>query len=332
VDSLANFEALPVDSGTEQSYQWMVNGGVVSTSALLFSSSSLANGDQVNCTMTTNAQCALAPVVTSNTIVIDLIPNIVSSVDISGSANNICQDSLVTFTATPANGGPAPSYQWLINNQPVGQDTPVYSSRSLSNSDVIGVLMNTGERCSAASASNPIAMTVFDVPKIQLTPDTIIAPGSLIVLDPVVTGSYDNLQWTPATALDEPDILQPTASPRETTVYQLTVRNSNGCSATAYEKVRVFYDLQMPSGFTPNGDGHNDLFRVPPVLGLTIGHFSVFNRWGSLVFSTANSSDGWDGRLGGQDQPSGTYVWMVQYYNPISKTQVMKTGTVELIR
>jgi gliding motility-associated-like protein len=88
----------------------------------------------------------------------------------------------------------------------------------------------------------------------------------------------------------------------------------------------------MPNAFTPNADGHNDLFRIPPLLNLTIERFSVYNRWGALVFTTNNSLVGWDGRMGGQAEPAGTYVWIVSYYDPLTHQTVMKKGTVELIR
>ena len=332
VDSPAMFVATPVDSGTQPTYQWMIDGVPVAAGGPSYSSGTLANGDQVNCTLTSNVLCPVANTVVSNTITVDLLPDIVTSVSVQASTNNICQDSLVIFTATPMNGGSHPSYTWEVDGQAVGSDTPVYSSRSLNNGDVVTVVLNSGQPCSSSSTSTPIPMTVYDVPSIQLTPDTIIAPGSRIMLHPVITGSINFSQWTPATGLDDPLVLNAIASPIETTVYQLEVQNADGCVATAREKVQVFYNLSMPNAFTPNADGHNDLFRIPPLLNLTIERFSVYNRWGALVFTTNNSLVGWDGRMGGQDEPAGTYVWVVSYYDPLTHQTVMKKGTVELIR
>jgi gliding motility-associated-like protein len=331
VDSPALFVATPADSGTQPQYQWTVDGVPVATGGPSYSSGTLVNGDQVNCILTSNAICPVAATVVSNTITVHLLPDIVPSVNVQASANGICQDSLVIFTATPTNGGSQPSYTWEVDGQPAGSDTPVYSSRDLNNGDVVTVLLTTGQPCSLASVSASIPMTVYDAPRIQLTPDTIIAPGSHIMLDPVITGSIDYSQWTPPTGLDDPSLLRAIAAPVETTVYQLKVQSANGCVATASEKVEVFYNLSMPNAFTPNGDGHNDLFRIPPVLNLTIEKFSVYNRWGSLVFTTSNSLVGWDGRMGGQTQPAGTYVWVVDYYDPLTHQTVMKKGTVELI-
>jgi gliding motility-associated-like protein len=87
----------------------------------------------------------------------------------------------------------------------------------------------------------------------------------------------------------------------------------------------------MPTGFTPNGDGKNDYFK-PFMVGITnLTYFRVYNRWGQLMFSTAKLNDGWDGRVTGGEQPSGTYVWMVQGTTRDGKV-ITKKGTVTLIR
>lgn len=240
-DSPVMFVARPVDSGTQPGYQWIVDGVQVATGGPSYSNATLVNGDQVNCILTSNAVCPVAATAVSNTITVNLLPDIVSSVSVQASAKSICQDSLVIFTATPTNGGSQPAYTWEVDGQPAGSDTPVYSSRGLNNGDVVTVVLQSSLPCSQASASTPIPMTVYDVPRIQLTPDTIIAPGSHIMLNPVITGSIDYSQWTPATGLDDPSLLQAVASPVETTVYQLEVQNAYGCMATASEKVEVFF-------------------------------------------------------------------------------------------
>ena len=123
-------------------------------------------------------------------------------------------------------------------------------------------------------------------------------------MDPVIAGQVDRNQWEPATGLSDPLAENPVASPAVTTVYCLVVSNDH-CSASAVEKVEVFYDLQMPNAFTPDGDGKNDLYRVPPGITVTIKRLSIFNRWGGQVFSTDDSMQGWDGTSNGRPQPAG---------------------------
>jgi gliding motility-associated-like protein len=88
----------------------------------------------------------------------------------------------------------------------------------------------------------------------------------------------------------------------------------------------------MPGAFTPNGDGRNDVFRVPVVSPVTIRSLAVFNRHGLRVFYTTDVGTGWDGRFGGADQPAGTYVWELVFVNPITHKLEDRKGTVVLIR
>ncbi|HWB90890.1 MAG TPA: gliding motility-associated C-terminal domain-containing protein [Puia sp.] len=330
-DSTAAFSATSSNTGTLPEYQWMVNSSPLATGGPTYSTAGLVSGDQVNCRVTSNALCSNPSYAMSNTITMTLLPNVVSSVSIIPSAEAICQHSLVTFTASASNGGSMPSYQWYLNGNQVGNDTPFYRSGNLEQGDQIMLMMTSTLQCSGPSFSNVIRMTVYDLPSVYLPADTLISAGSQITLDPLVIGQIDHYQWQPAMYMNDPGRLQPIVSPLQTTAYQITVDNSH-CTATAAEKVEVFYDLVMPNAFTPNGDGHNDLYRVPHSRPLIIEQFSIYDRWGRRVFSTGDGSQGWDGKWAGQDQPAGTYVWVIEYYHPILKQKMMKKGTMLLIR
>jgi gliding motility-associated-like protein len=332
-DTIVHFFATDANPGPHDQYDWMVNGTsvAVATNSPTEALSGFSDGDQVKCVITSDAVCASPATAISNIITIHFLPHVLASTSIVSSANDICKDSVVTFTATPVNGGITPAYSWTVNGKPVGTNSPVYSSGSLNDGDMVGVVMTSSEYCSSPAPSNIITMTVYDVPAVKLTPDTIIAAFSAITLNPVVTGAIDQWQWDPSTGLYDPWALRPTAAPVSTTVYQVTVSNDH-CAAAAKERVEVFYDLAMPNAFTPNGDGRNDQYRVPPFLNLTIRQFWIYNRWGALVFATTNGAQGWDGTLNGQAQPSGTYVWMIEYVNPILKKTIRRKGTLELIR
>jgi gliding motility-associated-like protein len=87
----------------------------------------------------------------------------------------------------------------------------------------------------------------------------------------------------------------------------------------------------VPSGFSPNNDGRNDVFR-PILLGMrSLNYFQVYNRWGQLVFQTTQQGKGWDGRLKGNPQDPGTYVWMAQGETYTGQVITQK-GSVVLIR
>ena len=329
--------AKPVDEGNDAVYQWLVNGSVVNTitggTSPGFVSSRLNNGDIVKCVMTSDAACVIDPVATSNSLPVPIIPIPVTAVTVTASATQVCADSMVVFTATPSNGGLHPNYQWQVNGASIGGDSAVYHSSGLQNGDVVNCTMTGGLVCSRpVKATSAVAMTIYPLPVIALDTGVIIAGGSSTQLQPAVSGSLANWNWTPLAGLEDPTALQPVANPVITTYYTLTVVTTNGCSAKAAEMVNVFYDLRLPAAFSPNGDGHNDVFRVPPQTAVTIKRFAVYNREGAMVFYTTNVGAGWDGTYNGQPQPAGSYVWFVEYNNPLTRQVGEKQGTVVLVR
>jgi gliding motility-associated-like protein len=331
--SPVNFNATPADGGSAPAYQWLVNGlPEVGANGPQFSSNSLANGDQVSCQLTSNAVCSKNPNALSNILSMDVLPLVTPAVSIIASANNVCADSVVNFTAATVNGGLNPGYRWMVNGLAVGSDAAVFSYGALANGDQVSVALTSSLPCSTPVRSNVLTMTLYPVPTLELTPDTVIKGGTSIQLDPHINGTITNYQWAPGQALSNNMIADPIASPPGNVTYTLTVSTADGCTATAKETVDVFYDLTMPNAFTPNGDGRNDLFRIPPSIPVTAVRFEVFDRWGTRVFAGEGNNSAWDGTYSGKPQPAGTYIWMIDYYNPLIRQMVMKSGTVELIR
>ena len=101
---------------------------------------------------------------------------------------------------------------------------------------------------------------------------------------------------------------------------QLQATDEYGCLHTILKAtyVRIVREgeefkagIFLPTAFTPNGDGVNDIFRVR---GIVTGEFlmSVFNQWGEIIFTTEDPSLGWDGSRNGNPVHSGTYTYMVR--------------------
>ncbi|MDG1477699.1 MAG: choice-of-anchor L domain-containing protein, partial [Vicingaceae bacterium] len=94
----------------------------------------------------------------------------------------------------------------------------------------------------------------------------------------------------------------------------LTVTNEYGCrdsitKVVIIDDVFLFY---IPTGFTPDGDGLNDEFKVVSE-GVEVNNFrmSIFNKWGELIFQTTNPDIGWDGTHKGSPVPDGVYIWKI---------------------
>lgn len=188
--------------------------------------------------------------------------------------------------------------------------------------------MQTGLGCLDDSTTKSLNLQQLDIhaqpPSIQ------IDIGQPVQLN--VTGGGTHFKWTPATWLSDATIANPVATPLDDILYKVVVTNDAGCldEDSVFIKLNAPNDIFVPSAFTPNGDGRNDLFK--PFIGrkYTLLDFTIYNRWGQKIFTAKNDS-GWDGSIGGQAQNNGTYVWTLNAKDEQGKL-ITKKGTVIIIR
>jgi gliding motility-associated-like protein len=164
--------------------------------------------------------------------------------------------------------------------------------------------------------------------------DTSVVIGQPLQLN-ASGGVYYN--WSPATGLSSSSIADPIAlyrSPASLIRYRLIASDSMRCPDTAYLSVRVFQtapSVFVPTGFTPNADGLNDVIK-PILVGIKkLNYFRIFNRWGQLVYETQQEGQGWDGRINGQLQGTHVFVWTVSAIDYLDQPYFSK-GTLTLIR
>jgi gliding motility-associated-like protein len=161
--------------------------------------------------------------------------------------------------------------------------------------------------------------------------DTSVVLGQPLQLHGIGSTFY---LWTPGTWLNNANISNPISLPQDNIQYQLKVSDINGCFGLDTINVKLFKvtpDLYVPTAFSPDGDGINDIFR-PIALGIrSLELFSVYNRWGQFVYSTTQIGQGWNGKFNGADQPAGTFVWYAEATDYLGK-KIKKKGSVILIR
>lgn len=161
------FQASGNNGGNSPAYQWQVNGVNAGSNAAVYSSSTLADGDVVSCTMTSGAVCASPAAATSAGITMSVGTNVTPSVMISVSPSNIiCAGDPVTFSSSVNNEGGSPVYQWQVNSVAAGSNSPAFSSSALNNGDVVTCTLTSSLLCAtpSAAASNSIGMMVNPVP------------------------------------------------------------------------------------------------------------------------------------------------------------------------
>jgi len=121
--------------------------------------------------------------------------------------------------------------------------------------------------------------------------------------------------------------------------YTVQIRNGNNCPVDSIPLTISEQNIPgvncdtvfVPTAFTPNADGKNDILR--PVFGnRTAGFiFRVFNRSGQIIFETRDQQKGWNGRFNGVEQPQGVYVWSFMYMSSGGRSRTFK-GTTLLMR
>jgi hypothetical protein len=154
------FTATPTNGGITPSYQWQVNGVNAGTNSASFTYTPF-NNDQVKVILTSSITCATGNPATSNTVVETVNSSLPVSVSIVASANPLCTATPVTFTATPTNGGLAPSYQWQVNGVNSGTNSPTFTYTPVNN-DQVKVILTSGISCATGNpaTSNTITETV----------------------------------------------------------------------------------------------------------------------------------------------------------------------------
>jgi gliding motility-associated-like protein len=166
---------------------------------------------------------------------------------------------------------------------------------------------------------------------VNVTPDQVIKFGTNVQLHAEGVLYYI---WMPPATLDNPTISSPIASPTEPTLYTVIGMNEHGgCRDTAEVMVDIDYSMTefIPSVFSPNGDGKNDVFRIVNMKFQKLVEFRVFNRWGKELYSTTDVNKGWDGTWNGTPQDPGVYTYLIRVNLPDGNTRAYK-GNVTLIR
>lgn len=186
-----------------------------------------------------------------------------------------------------------------------------------------------------ASDTAYVTVTVNDLPETAVSEDVTIGAGEVTSL--FATGGV-TYTWFPTEGLSRADIADPTASPRVTTAYEVTVANELGCSRVDTVTVSVDNRVFIPNLFSPNGDGQNEVFKVYGA-GIERLELQVFDRPGNRLFYSTNVTEimetGWDGTLRGVPLPSGSYRWMIrgQFYDGKAVTfEGRQVGKVSLVR
>lgn len=164
--------------------------------------------------------------------------------------------------------------------------------------------------------------------------DTLIVIGQEVQLD-VDFGLAYTYSWDPTIWLSCSDCPNPLAQPLEDTTYTAIVADTIGCfeiPSTFRFEVKPETTIDVPTAFTPNGDGSNDIIFVNGWGIKSLLEFKIYNRWGQLVYEGNDITEGWDGTFQGQDQNIDTYTYTATVETWLEGEVLSKTGSFKLLR
>ena len=168
-------------------------------------------------------------------------------------------------------------------------------------------------------------------PDINILPnDTTVAYGTKLQLEGSGASFYS---WSPSRVVDQTHIYNPIATIVEPVAIILNGIHATGCADFDTLNVNVDYrdPVFIPSAFSPNNDGRNDVFRVGSLSFQRLLEFRIFNRWGQEVFSTTDPKQGWDGTVKGVVQDVGVYHYIIRIAYPGGKVETYR-GDVTLVK
>jgi gliding motility-associated-like protein len=307
-----------ISNGTITQWNWQVNGAPfsnVQNPVQIFS----AGPQTIQLTVTSSAGCAGNPVI--KTFVVNPKP------DISMQFNNACRFAVVDFTGADNNGTGIASWKWNFGDGAIALTNPAQHVYNANGAFPVSLLAVSNAGCNSDTLKQNIIIYSTNA---FAGNDTIAASAQPIQLNASGGLSYE---WIPSTGLNDAFIANPIATLTQDQQYILKAFTPQGCISYDTIQIKIYKgpEIYLPTAFTPNGDGKNDIFIGVPIGIKEFKYLKVFNRWGQELFSSTDYRKGWNGEWKGQKQENGVYLVMalgIDFTNKVIK----KKGTVVLIR
>lgn len=195
----------------------------------------------------------------------------------------------------------------------------------------------SAEGCATVYTAIP-TFTVYEKPVAKFSVPSVVSIAEPQVQIENQTSSMNDHYYNWSILNTQYSVLNPTVNFTKPGKYEirLEVTSFAGCTDTLTKSIEVkgAYTVWIPSSFTPNFDGVNDIFiPVFSPYGVDTKHyeFTIFNRWGSLLFNTSNINAGWDGTYKGEPVIEAVYVFTLKFKDS-DGVVYDKIGHVTLLR
>ena len=298
-------------TGVPQSYQWIFGGGGNSAQQNPTHTFNTAGIYNVKLVVTYPGGC-------TDTVVKTIIVHELIDGDFDWTPLIICEVDTVNF-ADHSSLSPI-TWAWSFGDGSFGSGSN--PQHQFSQGDYSVQMIVADSLCGIDTVTKNL--TVYYQPYPDLGPDTSLCVGEFLTLNAGYPGN--TYLWSNQNTASSISVTA--ASP---TYYVISV-NNNGCIGHDTIFVDLKCNVEIPSAFSPNNDGHNDIFR-PRGNRVTGYDVKVFNRWGQMIFSNSftNIDQGWNGKYKGENCEIGVYVYEIDvtYVNGVNE---LFQGNVTLIR
>ncbi|GEP97230.1 lectin-like domain-containing protein [Chitinophaga cymbidii] len=311
-----------VDVGTKARWEWDFGNGAVSSAQNATIPYTAPGRYNVELEVTTREGCS-----TTGSKTIDMFQTPLTA----AAGRNACIGEPVELEGSNLTPGVSIAHwYWALGNGDTARTRQVSYTYAAGGSYTARLHAVSTDGCPTAAVETDVE--VVDL-QLHAGSDTVVAKGQPLQLNARATGSNLQYTWMPSTGMDNPYIANPVAYLQKDQEYHVTVTSPEGCRDEDVIAVKAYTgpEFYVPNAFTPNNDGRNDLFRVTAAGIPKLDFLRVWDRWGKIIFQTADVSTAWDGTFNGQPAGPGTYVWMVQGVDYLGR-RFSRQGTVTLIR
>ena len=215
------------------------------------------------------------------------------------------------------------TYQWYRDSIAIiGATASTYKVMDTEGKSYYNVLINKIDSC---IISEPFLITTTNLDVLKIPVDTGLCAGDTLLLAPAIDGITYKINGA----------INANVSINTPGSYTITASDVYGCEKVFNVNVTKWdcsdCNAYVPTSFTPNNDGLNDLFKPKFYCAIARFHFSIYNRWGTKIFETNDINKAWDGIYAGKELPLGSYVYLIDYTTAPGVTKTSK-GLITLLR
>lgn len=283
-------------------------------------------GGWYNVTLVTTSQNGCPDTVVTPVYV---YPNPLAAFTVSG----YCSNEPIVFTdASTVDSAGIVQWHWNFGDNATANSNPATHVYNAAGTFSVSLTVTSNFGC-VATVTQPLLLYLAPVANFTANPVNAANTYQTVQLTDLSQPSGTLVSWDWAFGDSTSSALQnPThqwTAPGQYPI-ELVVTDSNGCRDTTILDYIISSPPVVPSGFSPNGDGSNDIFYV---LGgpFTELELRIYNKWGELIFVSTSQAVGWDGTRDGKEQPVGVYVYTVHAVTPDHAAHYLE-GDVTLVR